>query len=73
MFAAAESWLNAIATNANRGRTLSIYSMGNQAALFAAQYLFVLFPAEGGTGFYVSAAILLLTIEWLMRKRLKLV
>lgn len=62
MFGAVESWLNAIASNANRGRTISIYSMGNQAALAAAQYLFVLFPAESGTGFYVSAAILVLTI-----------
>lgn len=62
MFAALESWLNAVASNANRGRTLSAYSMSNQIALAGGQYLFTLTPVEGGTGFFISAAILLLTI-----------
>lgn len=62
MFAALESWLNAVATNANRGRTLSAYSMSNQVALAGGQYLFTLTPVEGGAGFYISAAILLLTM-----------
>lgn len=60
VFAALESWLNAIAVNANRGRTLSAYSMTNQAALAAGQYVFTLAPAESGVGFYVSAAILVM-------------
>ena len=62
VFAAVESWLNAIATNTNRGRTLSAYSMGNQSALAAGQYLFALVPVAGGVGFYVAAALLLLSI-----------
>lgn len=62
MFAALESWLNAVATNANRGRTLSAYSMSNQLALAGGQFLFTLTPVEGGAGFFISAAILLLTI-----------
>jgi MFS family permease len=62
MFAALESWLNAVATNANRGRTLSAYSMSNQVALAGGQFLFTLTPIESGAGFYISAAILLLTI-----------
>ena len=62
MFAALESWLNAVATNANRGRTLSAYSMSNQVALAGGQFLFTLTPVEGGTGFFISAAILLATM-----------
>ncbi|BCW90389.1 putative MFS-type transporter YcaD [Alphaproteobacteria bacterium SO-S41] len=62
LFAAIESWLNAIASNANRGRTLSIYSITNQSALACGQFLFTLSPAASGTGFYLSAAILLLTM-----------
>ncbi len=62
MFAALESWLNAVASNANRGRTLSAYSMSNQLALAGGQYLFTLTPVEGGTGFFISAAILAATI-----------
>jgi MFS family permease len=61
LFAVIESWLNAIASNSNRGRTLSVYSMGNQTALAAGQYLFAAFPVESGVGFYVSAALLLLS------------
>lgn len=62
MFAALESWLNAVATNSNRGRTLSAYSMSNQVALAGGQYLFTLTSIEGGAGFFISAAILLLTM-----------
>ncbi|MFT3809554.1 MAG: MFS transporter [Micropepsaceae bacterium] len=62
MFAALESWLNAVASNANRGRTLSAYSMSNQVALAGGQFLFTLTPVEGGVGFYISAAILLATM-----------
>lgn len=62
MFQALESWLNGVATNANRGRTLSAYSMSNQLALAGGQFLFTLTPVAGGTGFFISAAILLLTI-----------
>ncbi len=62
LFATVESWLHAIATNANRGRTLSAYSITNQTALAFGQFLFTLAPAAGGTGFYLSAAILLCTM-----------
>lgn len=69
MFAAIESWLNAIATNANRGRTLSLYSITNQTALAGGQFLFTLSPAASGAGFYLSAAILLLTMAPLSAMR----
>jgi len=62
LFAALESWLNFVATNANRGRTLSAYSMSNQIALAGGQFLFTLTPVMSGAGFYIAATILLLTI-----------
>ena len=62
MFAAIESWLHGIASNANRGRTLSAYSITNQAALAVGQFLFTLSPAASGAGFYLSAALLLATM-----------
>jgi len=69
LFAAVESWLHAIASNANRGRTLSAYSITNQMALVLGQYLFTLTPAAGGLGFYLSAAILLFAIAPLSAMR----
>jgi len=62
MFAALESWLNAIATNSNRGATLSAYTVSNQGALILSQYLFAALPDASLIGFMASAGILCLTL-----------
>ncbi len=61
LFAALESWLHAIATNDNRARTLSAYSITNQVALASGQFLFTLTPVASGLGFFISGAILMAT------------
>jgi MFS family permease len=57
MFAALESWLNATASNANRGQTLSVYTVSNQAALVLSQFLFAALPDASLLGFQVAAAV----------------
>ncbi len=62
MFAAIESWLHALATNENRGRTLSLYVMSNQGALALSQLLFTLTPTGDLSGFLWSAGIAACTV-----------
>lgn len=69
IFAVLESWLNVIATNDNRGRTYSAYSMTNQSALFTAQYVFAVIPVANGVGFYLAAAFLLAVVIPFSRMR----
>ncbi|RVI42065.1 MFS transporter, partial [Sinorhizobium medicae] len=54
LFATVESWLNASVTNANRGRTLSVYRLVDLGSVTAAQYAI---PGIGIGGFELFAII----------------
>jgi MFS family permease len=57
-----ESWLNSVATNANRGRLLALYLVASNLAFGAGQLLFVLTDPSTMTPFLVASAICSLSV-----------
>lgn len=55
-----ESWVNAIATNDHRGRSLAVYSIAGAVAATTGQMLLPLADAHGALPFYAMAAALVL-------------
>lgn len=62
LFAAIESWINAMVTNSNRARTLSVYRLVDLFSVTAVQYLVPVFGVGGPTIFSLVCMALSLSI-----------
>jgi MFS family permease len=69
LYAVIESWINATATNANRGALYGFYQIVNFGASMVGQYVLTFVPASSFSAFAVTAALFALAVSplWLSK------
>jgi MFS family permease len=66
LYAVIETWINASATNSNRGALYGFYQIVNFAASLAGQYVLTVEPASSSMGFAITAGLFALSVTPLL-------